>query len=90
MPASKLDRHQPLNSQGLDSLVAVELKNTLKNDLGIDLPMIRFIQGPSIAQLSAQVLTQITQEIVSPQLRNDSLKPVELATNNQEWEDGEL
>ncbi|MBD2522077.1 type I polyketide synthase [Nostoc sp. FACHB-133] len=98
MPASKLDRHQPLNSQGLDSLVAVELKNTLKNDLGIDLPMIRFIQGPSIAQLSAQVLTQITQEMSSvssvlvspPHLRSDSARPVELATSNQEWEDGEL
>ncbi len=98
MPASKLDRHQPLNSQGLDSLVAVELKNKLKNDLGVDLPMIRFIQGPSIAQLSAQVLTQITQEMSSvssvlvspPHLRSNSARPVELATSNQEWEDGEL
>nr|MDZ8062915.1 amino acid adenylation domain-containing protein [Nostoc sp. EkiNYC01] len=90
MPASKLDRHHPLNSQGLDSLVAVELKNRLKKDLGVDLPMVRFIQGPSIAQLSTQVLTQITQEIVSLHLRSDSLKPVELATSNQDWEDGEI
>ncbi|HIK08529.1 MAG TPA: type I polyketide synthase [Trichormus sp. M33_DOE_039] len=97
MPAAKLDRHHPLNSQGLDSLVAVELKNRLKNDLGVDLPMVRFIQGPSIAQLSAQVLTQITQEmsvssvlVSPPHLRSDSARPVELATSNQEWEDGEI
>ena len=41
----QLDIEQPLTNLGLDSLMAVELKNRIFSDLGINVPMVRFLQG---------------------------------------------
>lgn len=59
--ASKLDIEQPLTALGLDSLMAVDLSNRINNELGVDIPTVKLIQGPSIAQLAAQVSEQLTQ-----------------------------
>ena len=59
---AKLDAQQPLTNLGLDSLMAIELKNKVEIDLGITLSMVMFLQGPSIAQLTAQVLSQIESD----------------------------
>jgi amino acid adenylation domain-containing protein len=48
---SKIDVNVPLISYGLDSLVAVELMHSIETMLGIRLPVSRFLDGPSIAQL---------------------------------------
>ncbi|MBJ6765278.1 type I polyketide synthase [Myxococcaceae bacterium JPH2] len=43
-----LQRRISLNEMGLDSLRAVELKNRMGRELGVDLPMSRFIDGTGI------------------------------------------
>jgi acyl carrier protein len=48
---SKLDAEAPLSSFGFDSLMAVQLKNRIEADLGLVIPMIQFLQGPSVEQL---------------------------------------
>ena len=63
LSASKLDLHQPLSNLGLDSLMAVELKNRIALDLGVNLPMVKFLQGPSVEQAAAQLLDQLTAEV---------------------------
>jgi amino acid adenylation domain-containing protein len=55
LDASKLDRETPLNSLGLDSLMAIELKNNIETRLQIVLPMARFMEGPSVAVLAERV-----------------------------------
>ncbi|MFP4411179.1 SDR family NAD(P)-dependent oxidoreductase [Coleofasciculus sp.] len=60
--AHKLDIEQPLTALGLDSLMAVELSNRIKNELGVDVPTVKLIQGPSIAQLATQVSEQLTPD----------------------------
>jgi acyl-CoA synthetase (AMP-forming)/AMP-acid ligase II/acyl carrier protein len=57
---SRLDAQQPLNSLGLDSLTAVELKNWIEAELNVEVPITIFLQEPTIAQFSAQVLDQLT------------------------------
>jgi len=59
MGVSNLDSHQPLNELGLDSLMAVEMKNRIETDLGVVVPMVKLLQGPSIAQLGAYVLEHV-------------------------------
>ncbi len=53
-----LDPDKPLLDLGLDSLLAVELKNAL-NSAGVDLPVARVMTGPSVAVLRQMVLAQL-------------------------------
>ncbi len=63
---SQLDIQQPLTNLGLDSLMAVELKNRISADLGVNVPMVKFLQGFSVAQAATQLLDQLTAEADNP------------------------
>lgn len=58
---SKVDVHQPLNKLGIDSLMAVELKNRVEADLETPVPVAALLQGPSLTQLAAHLLGQLPQ-----------------------------
>ncbi len=49
---------QPLNSVGLDSLMALELKNRVEVGVGINLPIVTLIQGPTIQQLAFEIVSR--------------------------------
>lgn len=53
---SRVDAHLPLNRLGIDSLMAVELKNRVEDDLGTSVPVTALLQGPSLSQLATQLL----------------------------------
>jgi NADPH:quinone reductase-like Zn-dependent oxidoreductase/acyl carrier protein len=55
----KIDMHQPLTSLGIDSLMAVELKNRVESDLELAVPVTALLQGPTLSQLAAIVLDQL-------------------------------
>lgn len=59
--AEKLDRFQPLQNLGLDSLTTVELCNRLENDLAITVPLSELAKRPSITQLSDVLLGLLPQ-----------------------------
>jgi myxalamid-type polyketide synthase MxaB len=63
---SQLDIQQPLTNLGLDSLMAVELKNRISADLGINVPMVKFLQGFSVAQAATQLFEQLTAKADNP------------------------
>ena len=50
---------QPLNTVGLDSLMALELKNRVEVSLSITLPIVSLIQGPTITQLAEDLLARV-------------------------------
>lgn len=55
LPAATLDVERPLYSLGLDSLIAVELKNHIEECFGVVLPITTFLEEISLAQLAGQV-----------------------------------
>ncbi|HMQ31650.1 MAG TPA: amino acid adenylation domain-containing protein [Chloroflexaceae bacterium] len=59
LPDARLDMQQPLNTLGLDSLMAVELRNGIESDLALTIPIVSFLQGPSVADLTAQLIDQL-------------------------------
>ena len=49
---SRLDIQLPLNQLGVDSLIAVELRSQIERDLGIVVPVVQLLDGPSVSGLA--------------------------------------
>ena len=52
---SRLDIEMPLNHLGVDSLIAMELRTQIERDLGIVVPVVALLDGPTITQLAARL-----------------------------------
>jgi len=55
----RIDVDQPLNTMGLDSLMAVELKTSLQADLDVSIPVVALLKGPSVAELARDLCARI-------------------------------
>jgi acyl carrier protein len=51
----RLAVESPLNNLGADSLIAMELRTQIERDLGIAVPVIELLDGPSIATLASRL-----------------------------------
>lgn len=54
-----LDPHEPVQNLGLDSLMALEVKESLSASLGVSLPLVAFLDGSSIVSLADQVYSRL-------------------------------
>ena len=52
MTPSRLDTQLPLKHLGIDSLTAMELRRKVELELGIVLPIVQLLDGPSVAGLA--------------------------------------
>ena len=77
MAPAALDVEQPLSHLGIDSLMAIELKNRIEADLGVAIPMVKFLEGPSVRDLSAFLAEQLI-----PMLRPKGVKERNGTANN--------
>jgi NADPH:quinone reductase-like Zn-dependent oxidoreductase/acyl carrier protein len=59
--AQKVDRDTPLHQLGLDSLMAIELKNRIEQEAGITLPVTEIMHGPTLTQLAGVILAHIAE-----------------------------
>lgn len=64
MPVGDVVRSTPLINLGLDSLIAVEMRSWLLEELGIDIPVLRLLDGMSAHALCEEVveLSRASQE----------------------------
>jgi NADPH:quinone reductase-like Zn-dependent oxidoreductase/acyl carrier protein len=54
-----LDVEKPVTDLGLDSLMAVELRNWVEGELRLSLPAVELLHGPSVTQLVETLLRQL-------------------------------
>jgi aryl carrier-like protein len=78
MPPERLDSHQSLNNLGIDSLMAVELRNHVQAHLGVMIPLAKLLQDPTIAQLSDVILQQLGDVPPSEQVAEQAAIPHEM------------
>jgi phthiocerol/phenolphthiocerol synthesis type-I polyketide synthase D len=57
--ACPIDANQPLTELGMDSLMAVRIRNTVRGDFGVEPPVALLLQGASLADLTADLLGQL-------------------------------
>ncbi len=60
----QIGHQQPLTQFGIDSLMAIELKNNIERQLGVNIPIASLLQGPSINDLTSSILEQLEDETV--------------------------
>lgn len=60
VPEERLGLKVSLLRFGLDSLMAVELKNRIENDFAVNIPAARLLQGPSVAELAEWLVTEVS------------------------------
>lgn len=65
MDPARLRLDQPLDSLGLDSLMAIEFKNALESRLKVQLPVSSLLQGPTISGLASQILERLDGPVVT-------------------------
>lgn len=62
----------PIIDFGLDSLMAVELKNIFRAEYGIDLPVVLLLEGPSIESLAARLTDGDIVDVVDGKAKHES------------------
>ncbi|HEY4132964.1 MAG TPA: type I polyketide synthase [Gemmatimonadaceae bacterium] len=62
----RLPLDKRLNALGLDSLMAVQLRNRIQDALRITIPVSRFVEGPSVQQLSEGIAVQLAEGAPTP------------------------
>jgi phthiocerol/phenolphthiocerol synthesis type-I polyketide synthase D len=56
---STLEPDQPLTELGMDSLLAVRIRNAVRADFGVEPPVALLLQGASLADLTADLIRQL-------------------------------
>ena len=56
---STIDVNQPLTELGMDSLMAVRIRNTVRGDFGVEPPVALLLQGASLAALTTDLVRQL-------------------------------
>lgn len=78
LPLKEVDRHRPLADIGMDSLMMLELRNTVESSLQIELPMMSLSSGIT----PADVATRIAPLVVGEAQQNVPGKIVTLSTHH--------
>jgi NADP-dependent 3-hydroxy acid dehydrogenase YdfG/aryl carrier-like protein len=76
---SQIDPHQPLLSLGIDSLMAVDLRNWIEQELRCLVPVVELIGSSGLAALAETLMTQFSAE--APEASSDIAASIPAGTS---------
>jgi len=59
LPAAKIDVDQDILKMGVDSLMALEFRNTLQSEFGLEISAVNLMQGVSIARIGELLMEKV-------------------------------
>lgn len=62
MEPEAVGKDEPLTHLGIDSLMAMEIKNRVEKELSVTISIARFLEGPTISGLTAMLLPQLAEK----------------------------
>ena len=62
MESAAVGKDEPLTHLGIDSLMAMEIKNRVEKELSVTISIARFLEGPTISGLTAMLLPQLAEK----------------------------
>jgi acyl transferase domain-containing protein len=62
----EIDLQRPINTLGIDSLMALELKNRVEADLNVTLPIVQFLEGATVHDMASLLLLEVEKEPPTP------------------------
>lgn len=68
---SRIDVERSLTTMGIDSLMGIEIKNRVEAELGVDVSLVQFLEGPTVARLAGALLPQLDRHATSTELVKD-------------------
>lgn len=68
---------------GLDSLMAIELKNQIEGQLHVTVPVVNLLEGISLAEMGRQVISQLDFSADNPPPSDSTATD---AGDEEEWE----
>ena len=60
LPEEKIDLDQKSNLLGVDSLMALELKQKLDSEFGVEIPTMQLLNGPTVTQMAQMLLREVS------------------------------
>jgi acyl transferase domain-containing protein/acyl-CoA synthetase (AMP-forming)/AMP-acid ligase II/thioesterase domain-containing protein/acyl carrier protein len=93
LSADRIEAQQSLNSLGIDSLMSIELKNRIEAELGVVIPVVKLLEGPTIAEFSELLSSLVGALPVSASVPaqdrrtvdvQDSSRPIQIITIRSE------
>ncbi|MBH8561405.1 hypothetical protein I8748_04295 [Nostoc sp. CENA67] len=78
---SQLDLKMPLQDLGFSSLMALELKNQVKTDWDVDIPLVKLIERPSVVELAKFVSDRLSGIVANSTLPS-CIVPLQLEGTN--------
>lgn len=63
--AAAVDQEKPLTALGIDSLMAVELKNRMQMNFGVEIPATALLKGPTLIELGQEVLAKLRAQLAT-------------------------
>jgi len=66
LPPDEVDVNLPITRMGLDSLMAIEVKTQIQGALDVSVPLVTFLQGPSVSELAKTVVELLADSAPQP------------------------
>jgi amino acid adenylation domain-containing protein/thioester reductase-like protein len=72
LPPDRLRPDQALNRLGLDSLMAIEVRNAVERHFGVEIPIVEIVEGPTLEKLAALVTARLDAHELAESIRVDT------------------